>query len=227
MMRSAGIGPVDCWVEGGVVVHLELAVDFEAAAPLEDVGPELVEAGDEIIALLGEEGEAGTIALSMALGGVRAIDFFLGVGDFEGENGEAVDDEAGGFGIERGRWGGATLRAEKLGGLMEELDVALFGEVVTALVAAIDCPFDLGNVVVGGAGVAGTVFGMPEVEVGTVLIEDGVEEVVGVDVVGIFVAVPESGGAVVETGYFESGKVEGVGHGIPVPMVEQRRGFRV
>jgi hypothetical protein len=42
--------------------------------------------------------------------------------------------------------------------------------------------------------------------------------------VRVFIAVPESGGTVVETGDFEGGEVEGVGHGIPAAMVEQADG---
>jgi hypothetical protein len=42
--------------------------------------------------------------------------------------------------------------------------------------------------------------------------------------VGVFVAVPEGGGAVVQMGDFEGGEVERVGHGVVEAMVEQADG---
>ena len=56
------------------------------------------------------------------------------------------------------------------------MDVALFGEVVAALVHCVDGAFDCGDVVVGGVGSAGAVFDVPEVEVGAVLGYDGFEQ---------------------------------------------------
>ncbi len=49
-------------VEGGVVVHLELAVELETAAAGEDVGPERVEAGREIITLFVQHSKAILVA---------------------------------------------------------------------------------------------------------------------------------------------------------------------
>jgi hypothetical protein len=102
VQRSA-IRAVDGWVEGGVVVHLELAVDFEAARAGEDVGPELVEAGDEVVALFGEKSETLAVAFIVAFRRIGASDFFLSVEDFEGEDGEAVDHEAWAFGAQLSR----------------------------------------------------------------------------------------------------------------------------
>ena len=76
-----------------------------------------------------------------------------GVEDFEGEDGEAVDDEAGGFGVERG--GGIG------GGLLQEGGIDLFGEIVAELVEAVDVVLDIDDGVVGGVGVAGVVFAVP------------------------------------------------------------------
>jgi hypothetical protein len=99
------------------------------------------------------------------------VELLFGVKDFEGEDGEAVDDEAGGLGVERSVGGGVS------GG--EEDGVDLLDEVVAELVEAIDVVFDFGDVVVGGDGVAGLVFTVPEVEVGHVLAEDEAVEVAG------------------------------------------------
>ena len=96
------------------------------------------------------------------------MELLLGVENLEGEDGETVDDEAGGFGVERS--GGVFGRE------LDEGDVDLLGEVVAQLVDAIDVVLDLDDGGVGGVGIAGLVFAMPEVEVGAVLIEDEVVE---------------------------------------------------
>ena len=57
-------------------------------------------------------------------------------------------------------------------GEVEEGNVDLFGEVVAGLVEAVDVVLGFDDGVVGGVGVAGVVFAVPEVEVGAVLIED-------------------------------------------------------
>ena len=217
-----GVAAINGGVEVGVVVHLELAVDFEAAAPGQDVVPELVEAGDQVVALLAEKGQALAVAVCVAGRGIWAVNFFLGMEEPEREDGETVDDKAGGFGVQLSRSGRAALRAKQVGRMIQKQDVALFGEVVAALVVAVDRSLDLGDVVVGGAGIAGAILGMPEVEIGAVLVENGVQEIVGVDMVGVLIAVPEGGRPVVEAGDFEGGEMEGVGHGVPGDMVEQR-----
>ena len=81
-----------------------------------------------------------------------------GVEDAQGEDGEAVDDEAGGLGVERG---GGVLRGQ----VGEEPEVDLFDQVVAALVVAVDGVLYAGDVGVGGFGVAGFVLFVPEVEV--------------------------------------------------------------
>ena len=96
--------------------------------------------------------------------GRGAIKLRCGVEDFEGEDGEAVDDEARGFGVE-GR--GGNFRDES-----EEGEVDLLDEVIAGLVEAVDIVLGLGDGVVGGVGIAGVVFAMPEVVVGAVLVED-------------------------------------------------------
>jgi hypothetical protein len=90
--RSGGVGGVgvDLGVELGVVVHLQLEVELEAAAASEDVGPESVEAGGEIVALGVEEGEAVEIAGAMGFGGGGAAALVGGVVELERENGEAI-----------------------------------------------------------------------------------------------------------------------------------------
>ena len=149
---------------------LSLAVELEAAAAGEDVGPEGVEAGGEVGALFVQHGEAGLVALLVFGGG--AVELLFGVEDLEREDGEAVDDQAGRLGVERR---GGVVR----GRVSRRAMVDLLGEVVAALVEAVDGVLDVGDGVVGGDGVAGGVFAVPEVEVGAVLVEDELVEGVG------------------------------------------------
>lgn len=96
------------------------------------------------------------------------MELLLGVEDLEGEDGEAVDDEAGGFGVERsGGMGGREL---------EEGGVDSLDEIIAELVEAIDVVFDLDDGGVGRVGIAGVVFAVPEVVVGLMLIEDELVE---------------------------------------------------
>ncbi len=88
-------------IEVRVVVHLHLPVELEAAFAGEHLGPEIVEAGGEILALLDQDGEAIAVAGAVLRTGGVAVGFFGGVIDLEREDGEPVDDEAGGFGVER------------------------------------------------------------------------------------------------------------------------------
>lgn len=175
--RGSAGGAIDGGVERGIVVHLELAVKFEAALAGESLLPERVETGGEVAALVEEDGEAFLIALGVACGRVGALSLLAGVEDFEREDGEAVDDEAGGFGVER--CGGVGQRAVRKP--VEEVTVKLFSEIVAELIGAVDAAFDGGELGVRSAGRAGFVLDVPEVEVGAVLAGDGVEEcVVGV-----------------------------------------------
>ena len=65
----------------------------DKAAAGEDVRPKVVEAGCEIGTLFVQHGETGLVALLVFRGG--AVKLLAGVEDLEGEDGEAVDDEAG------------------------------------------------------------------------------------------------------------------------------------
>jgi hypothetical protein len=163
---SDGGAGVENRVEGGVVVHLELAVKLETAAAGEGVRPEGVEAGGEVCTLFVQHGEAGLVAVPVLGGG--AVELLFGVEDLEGEDGEAVDDEAGGFGVEWSGGGG--------GNEGEKGYVDLLGEVVAELVEAVDVVLDLDDSVVGGLEVAGLVFAVPEVVVGAVLVQDELVE---------------------------------------------------
>ena len=62
-------------------------------------------------------------------------------------------------------FGGQTLRCEPV----EQSAVEFFGKVVAKLVGAVNAAFYVGELRVGGAGRAGLVFDVPEVEVGAVL----------------------------------------------------------
>ena len=157
---------VEDWVELRVVVHLHLAVKLEAALAGEDLGPEAVEAVGQVAALLFEDRETTLIAEAVVVSGAFAQGLFAGVVDLQGEDGEAVNDEARRLGI-KGR--GAVL----VGDCVEESFVDLLDEVVAALVEAVDGVLDGGNVLSRSAHIAGHVFLVPEVEVGAVLGDDG------------------------------------------------------
>ena len=169
---SARFMGVDGGVEAGVVVHLELAVELEAAAAREDLLPELVEAGGEVCALLAEQVEACEVALAVGLGGGGAAGLLGGVVEPEREDGEAVEDEAGGFGVERG---GGVLHAS--GG--EESAVDGFDQVVARLVECVDGALEAGDGGVRCSGLADLVFFVPEVEVGAVMGEREVNQFCG------------------------------------------------
>lgn len=219
---GAGCGAVDGGVQGGVVVHLELTVDFEAAAAFEYVGPEAVEAEDEVFALLFEEEQAVAVAVLMAGGGIGAPDLLLGVVELEGEDGEAVDHEARALGVQFGQGGGQAGGFERL----EQQGVAALGEVVAVLVIAVDGALDLGQIMVGGVRGTGAVFGVPEVEVGTMLREHQIEEIGAEDVMRVGIVVPESGGAVVEAGDLARVEMKAGGHE-PVKAMVEHRGSRM
>ena len=153
---------VDGWIEVRVVVHLHLAVELEAPGAALDGVEEGFEAGGEVVALLFEEGETGGVAEAVGFSGGFAVGLDAGVEDSEGEDGEAVDDEAGSFGV---KGGFGVLLWE----VREEPNVDFFHNVVAALVEAVDGALNLGDVGVGGVGIAGFVFLVPEVEVFAVL----------------------------------------------------------
>jgi hypothetical protein len=88
---------VEDGIELRVVVHLHLAIDLEAPFAGEDLVPKLVEAIREVAALLFEDHEAVMVAEAVGVGGGLALGLFAGVVDLQGEDGEAVDDEAGGL----------------------------------------------------------------------------------------------------------------------------------
>jgi len=69
-------------VKRGIVVHLELAVELEAAAVRADVCPKLGEADCEVVTLLVKDGETLAVALAMLGCGGGAVDFLGGVKDF-------------------------------------------------------------------------------------------------------------------------------------------------
>jgi hypothetical protein len=189
-----GVG-VHGWVEVGVVVHLHLAIELEAAGSGLDLRPKVVEAGGEVGTLFVEESQAGAILVVMCLGGGGAMGLLFGVVKLERENGEAVDHEAGRFGVEGGR---GILCA----GGFEESAVDGFDEVIAALVEDVDVALDLSDASVGGAGFAGLVLFVPEVEVGTMMGEEEVVEGGGCGDGGgrIGMGVPIDGGVVLEIG---------------------------
>jgi hypothetical protein len=153
-------------IECRIVVHLELAIQLETPPPGERIGPEGVEAGCEIVTLFIQHGKAAKVAVAMF--GRRAVRFFIGVENFQGEDGKPVDDQAGGLGMERS---GRILVYGLPGEVIEQGEVDLLGEVVAQLVEPVDGVLHFGDGVVGGERVAGLVLAMPEVEVGLMLVE--------------------------------------------------------
>ena len=125
------------------------------------------------------------------------MDFFLGVKNLQREDGHAVDHHAGCFGVQRS----VVVLG---GGLFDQREVDALGEVVAALVQAVDVVLHFGDDLVGGEGVARFVFAMPEVEVGVVLLEDELGECVGGDGGGQGSVMPVRVGGVVHAGYLES-----------------------
>ena len=92
---------IDGWVECRVVIHLELAVELEAARAGEDFAPENIKAVGEIRALVLEDSEPGAVSFNVFERGVGAFGLFAGVVNLQSQDGEAIDDEARRFGVER------------------------------------------------------------------------------------------------------------------------------
>ncbi len=106
-----------------------------------------------------KQSEAVAVAGLVLWGG--AVELLFGVKDLEGEDREAIDDEAGGLGVQRG--------VGVLGDGADEQGIELLDEVVALLVKGVDGVLYLGDGGVGREGVAGGVLLVPEVEVGAVL----------------------------------------------------------
>ncbi len=162
---------VDRRVEGGVVVHLQLAVKFEAPGAGQSLAPQHVEAAGKVGALLGEDGEALAVAFTVLQRSIAPFGLFTGVIDLQREDGKPVDDQARRLGVQRRLLCRQPLRREPI----EQGAVEFFGEVVAELVGAVDAALYVGELRIGGAGCAGFVFDVPEVEVGVVLAGDAAE----------------------------------------------------
>jgi len=123
--------------------------------------------------------------------GGGAIDLFGGVKDFEREDGEAVDHQAGSFrvqrqiGVQRGKRG-------------EQIAVDALGEVVAELIELVDGALAGGDGLVAGERIAGGVFAMPEIEVGAMLVEHELIKVRGGSWARSGGIVPEARGLVVQ-----------------------------
>jgi len=74
---------VDCGVESGVVVHLELAVKFEAPRACQRLAPQQIEAAGEVCALISEDCEAVAVAFAVIGGSVGSFSLFPGMVDLE------------------------------------------------------------------------------------------------------------------------------------------------
>ena len=115
---------------------------------------------------------------------------FGGVVDLERENGQPVDDEAGGLGVER--------RVLVLfAGLLHQQGVDLLHVVIALLVVLVDVVLYLGDGRIRGLRVASFILLMPQVEVSAMLEEHVDGELIGLALKGL-VQVPGAVGAVVE-----------------------------
>ena len=126
-----GLVGVEDGIEVGIVVHLHLAVELETAGSGEDFGQRMSRQRARIGALLLEQGEAGEVFAAMLGRGGGAVGLLGGVVDLERQDREAVDHEAGGFGVQGS---GFVLRTG--GGEQEVVDG--FDEIVAALVEGVD-----------------------------------------------------------------------------------------
>ena len=90
---------------------------------------------------------------------------FFSVKDFQREDGKPVDDEAGCLGVERR---GFFLRGKSF----QHSGIDAFDQVVAVLVQAVDVALGLDDGCVGGVGISGLVFPVPEIKISAVLLED-------------------------------------------------------
>jgi hypothetical protein len=100
LLLWSGMG-IDGGVEVRVVVHLHLAVEFEAAVIGLDLVPKVVKTDCEVAMLLAQQGKAGAVLLMVGLTGRGSVDLFPRVVELEGEDGKTIHYQAGGFGVER------------------------------------------------------------------------------------------------------------------------------
>jgi hypothetical protein len=194
---------IDCGIQCGVVIHLELLIEAEAPVAAHDLMPERVKAVGEVATLFLEQGKAAGISFLMAGGSVETGHLLLGVKNLERQNAEAVGDHSGSFRVERR---GGIEFAFAAGGVEQQLVEGL-GAVVAALIELIDGALDEGDGHVAGFGGAGFVFFVPERKIGEVLGDekgfDGIDSV-RADEVGFFGQgeMPLRGGAVLHFGEF-------------------------
>ena len=91
--------PIEDRVQIRVVIHLHLAIEFEAPFALKDLVPKLFETTGEVGPLLFEQEEPLRVPQTVSVGSCRPPGLFPCVIDLEREDGEAVEDEVGGFGV--------------------------------------------------------------------------------------------------------------------------------
>lgn len=156
---------VEYGVQAWIVIHLQLFVEFEAAPAAKDLAPKVSKTPGQIAALHLQSQETLVIAFPVRLACVLSVDLFRGVENLQCEDRQAIDDEAGSLGVKRR--GGVLLFD-----LAEQCRVDPFDEVVSLLVQAIDGALHRRNGGVTDCAVPGSVFFMPQVEVGPVLCQD-------------------------------------------------------
>ena len=127
--------------------------------------PKHFEAGGKVGALLLEDAQSLTVPLAMTIGSVCARGLFAGVINLERQDREAVDDEAGGLGVQWSRWIGQTLLFEP----GQQRAIQVLGKVIALLIGGIYATLDSGQFGVGCARGSRFIFNVPQMKVGKVL----------------------------------------------------------
>ncbi len=77
-----------------VVIHLHLAIEFEASLCGKHVVHQPFQAAAEVVPLLFQQHQTLRVPAAVLLGGGEAVGLLAGVVDLQGENGEPVDHQA-------------------------------------------------------------------------------------------------------------------------------------
>ena len=170
--RSILLPAIDYRVQCGIVVHLHLPIELDAAFSSEHLLPQPVEAANQVGLLIGQNVKALAIAIGVARRSILANHLLLCVKQLERQDGETVDDEAGSFRVQFGTRGRQRPGVEPL----HQQPVARLSEIVAALVDAIDGVLHVGDVVITGAGSPGLVLFVPQLKVSEVLFNHPVEK---------------------------------------------------
>lgn len=152
---SALLRTIKIRIQRRVVVHLELAIDLVMCHPGGAISQQLLQAGGQIGALLGEADQLGFARGDVLGRGVAAAGLLAHVEDLQRQDGHAVDHAAGGFRIQAAARHGGRQRGE------ENFVHALDG-VIALLVVAVNRALVGSDFAVGYIAAAGQVFFIPQ-----------------------------------------------------------------